>query len=297
MLTQLPLPWDAEPAETPPVDASDTAASAEGVTMGAAKLWRDPRTKQWYLLVTFTVPRPELTPDACPKTKGIDLGQRYLAVSTTPDDETQFIAGGPAVHQGEAYQRVRKRLQQKGTRKATARLRQMTLRERRLKADVNHVTANALVQPGVLIGLEDLTHIRERTKQKGKQQRRKASKWAFAELQDFVSYKAVLAGSVAITVDADYTSQQCPACTYRSKANRPNKGLLFRCAQPDCGFTLHADLVGARQVCLRTLVVRQVWITTGRLSHVPDGASGEAKAARLRRYAEVRWRTASSPRR
>ncbi len=64
--------------------------------------------------------------------------------------------------------------------------------------------------PHSLIGLEDLTHIRERTKRKrGKtataQQRRAnrhASQWAFAELQGFVAYKALLNGSMAVTVDA-----------------------------------------------------------------------------------------------
>jgi IS605 OrfB family transposase len=301
MLLQLTLPWAREAADEADITSGAMApapAEANGITFGAAKLWRDPRTKQWYLLVTIEMPLPDPTPATCPKTKGIDLGQRYLAVSTTPENETQFIPGGHAVHQGEAYQRVRTRLQHKGTRKATARLRQMRLRERRFKADINHATAKALVAPGLLIGLEDLTHIRDRTKQKGKRHRRKAAKWAFAELRGFVSYKAALAGSVAVTVDADYTSQQCPWCGYRSKANRPKHGLLFRCANPDkpCGYEGHADLVGARQVCLHTLVIRQHWITTGHLSPVPDGASDEAKAARLQRYAEVRWRTASSSR-
>jgi IS605 OrfB family transposase len=298
MLNQLTLPLNAEPEDATALlaeDAPDACVEANGITFGAAKLWRDPRTKQWYLLVALEIPQPDVTPTTCPRTKGIDLGQRYVAVSTPPDDDTQFISGGQVVHQGEAYQRVRKRLQKKGTRKATGRLRQMTLRERRFKADVNHVTANSLVEPGMLIGLEDLSHIRERTRQKGKKQRRKASKLAFAELKSFVNYKALLAGSIAITVDADYTSQQCPLCTHRSQANWPNTDLRFRCANLKCGFGLHADLVGARQVCLRTLVVRQDWVTTGRLSPSTNGASGEAKAARLQRYAELRWRTALSP--
>jgi len=215
-------------------------------------------------------------------------------VSTTATHQTQFHPGGRAVHQGETYQRVRKRLQVKGTSGSTWRLRQMALKERRLKADVNHATAKALVRPGTLIGLEDLTHIRDRTRQRGQKQRRKAAKWAFAELKGFVAYKAELVGSRAITVDADYTSQQCPRCGQRSKANRPHKGLRFRCVQ--CGYELHADLVGARQVCLRTLALRQDWGATGHWSSSPDRSSDEAKAARLQRYAELRWRADPSPR-
>jgi IS605 OrfB family transposase len=152
-----------------------------------------------------------------------------------------------------------------------------------------------------LIGLEELTHIRERTKRKqgkkaSKKQRRAnrhASKWAFAELHAHLAYKAHLAGSLCIKVDADYTSQACPRCGHTSKANRPNKGLVFCCEV--CHYTLHADLVGARNISLRTLVIRQAWVTTGQLSNAPDVTDGETKAARLQRYAELRWSPVTSP--
>jgi putative transposase len=63
--------------------------------------------------------------------------------------------------------------------------------------------------PHSLIGLEDLTHIRDRTKRKrGKKATRKqrranrhASTWAFAELHGFLAYKALRAGSMAVKVD------------------------------------------------------------------------------------------------
>jgi hypothetical protein len=64
-----------------------------------------------------------------------------------------------------------------------------------------------------------------------------------------------------------------------------------------CQFTLHADLVGARNICLRTLLIRQDWMSTGILSVCPDVSDHEAKAARLSRYSELRWSldTSSSP--
>jgi hypothetical protein len=55
-----------------------------------------------------------------------------------------------------------------------------------------------------------------------------------------------------------------PRCGYISKKNRPNQGLTFKCEC--CGYTLHADLVGARNVAMRTLLVRQDWASTGILS-------------------------------
>ena len=121
---------------------------------------------------------------------------------------------------------------------------------------------------------------------------RHASTWAFAELHACLTYKATLAGSLCIKVDADYTSQACPKCGFTSKQNRKDAGLLFVCQQ--CQYTLHADLVGARNVALRTLVIRQDWVATGQLSVVPDVTDGEAKAARLQRYAELRWSPATS---
>jgi predicted transposase len=127
---------------------------------------------------------------------------------------------------------------------------------------------------------------------------RHTSKWAFAELHGFLAYKALLADSMAVKVDADYTSQACPKCGYTCEANRPKKGLLFECQ--NCHYTLHADLIGARNVALRTLLLRQDWMSTG-VSSVrpgatsPDTSDREAKAARLSRYAELRWSPDASP--
>ncbi len=152
------------------------------------------------------------------------------------------------------------------------------------------------------IGLEQLTDIRTRRRRKhGKKatkKQRKAnaaySKWSFAELQSMIAYKALLHGSMAIKVDAHYTSKACPVCGHTCDANRPHKGLLFVCQH--CHYTLHADLVGARNLAMRTLLVRQDWASTGVLSERPDVSSVEAKAARLSRYAELRWSLDTSPR-
>jgi putative transposase len=109
------------------------------------------------------------------------------------------------------------------------------------------------------------------------------SQWSFAELHALISYKAALSGSLAIKVDADYTSKACPMCGHTADANRPGKGLLFVCQNPRCGYTLHADLIGARNVTMRTLLVRQDWTRTGCLSLIPFASDKEAKATRLQR--------------
>ena len=179
----------------------------------------------------------------------------------------------------------------------------MSRRERRLKQDANHVVSKRIVEqhPHSLIGLENLTDIRERMRRKhgkgaSKKQRKanaRQSSWSFAQLQSYIAYKALLHESMAIKIDAHYTSQACPICGHTCKGNRPNKGLLFVCQH--CRYALHADLVGARNVALRTLLARQDWARTGRLSIVPDVSSDEVKAARRQRYAELRWSLDTSP--
>jgi hypothetical protein len=70
-----------------------------------------------------------------------------------------------------------RRLQQKGTRGAKRRMRRIEQRERRLKAQANHCIAKQIItqHPHALIGLENLTDIRERTKRK-KRKRKKNGK-------------------------------------------------------------------------------------------------------------------------
>lgn len=194
--------------------------------IGAAKLWYDKPKKQFYLLISLELEVAEPTPESHRRVVGVDVGQRYLAVTASPTHDASFYSGKSARARTDHYARLRKRLQQKGTRSATRRLIVISGRERRLKQERNHTISRRIVDahPQSLIGLEDLTHIRERVSRKrskkaSKKQRRAnghASKWAFAELHSYIAYKATLAGSMAVKVDAHYSSQACPMCGYTS---------------------------------------------------------------------------------
>jgi putative transposase len=294
--------------------------------IGAAKLWYDKPHKQYYLLVSLELDIPEPTPERLPDVVGVDVGMRYLATTATTTGQSRFYSGKHVRARADHYARLRKRLQKKGTRSATRRRIALGGRERRLKLQTNHTIAKSIVEahPRTLIGLEELTGIRERTKRRRRRRKKRgqctapvspkallanrhASTWAFAELHRVIAYKAALSGSsLAIKVDADYTSQTCPLCGYTSKQNRPKKGLLFICRNEQCPhrqqtglpYTLHADLIGARNLAMRTLLTRQDWVRTGVLSVRPDVSSDETKAARLARlarYAELRWSSDTSP--
>ncbi|GHO52499.1 RNA-guided endonuclease InsQ/TnpB family protein [Ktedonobacter robiniae] len=278
----------------------------EGATIGDAKLWYDRPKKQFYLLVSLSIEMPDLTPAQLQEVVGVDVGIRYLAVTSTTTGKASFHTGKRVRHQANHYARLRKRLQKKGTRGATRRLRRIEQRERRLKLQANHTLAKQIIKqhPHTLMGLEHLTDIQERTKRRKRKRKKNGkgyepvsakarktnrvySQWSFAELHTLLSYKATLAGSLAVKVDADYTSKACPMCGHTAGANRPGKGLLFVCKQ--CQYCLHADLIGARNITMRTLLVWQDWARTGCLSITPDASDREAKAARLQRYAELRW--------
>jgi putative transposase len=277
----------------------------EKTEIGTAKLWYDKPRKQFYLLVSLEVEVTEPAPTTHTHVVGVDVGVRYLAVISTSQGECNFYSGKQVVQKANHYARLRKRLQRKGTRNAKRALVRISQRERRLKQNCNHVVSKRIVDQHShsLIGLEQLTDIRERTPRKhGKRatkKQRKAnhvySKWTFAELHSMIDYKALLHESMAVKVDANYTSKACPMCGHTCDENRPRKGLLFVCQ--NCHYTLHADLIGARNITMRTLLIRQDWMSTGSLStYPPDGSDIEAKAERLRRYSELRWSPDPSPR-
>lgn len=277
---------------------------AEGAKIGAGKLWYDKRKKQYFLLVPLEIDLPEPDPVTHTQVVGVDVGMRYLATVSNTRNQTLFRSGKAILRTAERFVKARKSLQHQGTRSATRCLVSLAGRERRFIADTNHSLASEILRtfPHAFIGVEELTGIRERTQRasrpNGSPKQRKANRrhtrWSYAELLGFLAYKAPMRGSMVVKVDAHYTSQTCPKCGHCSHDNRPGKGLLFVCAA--CGYTLHADLVAARNVGLRALLVRQDWASTGRLSIAPDVSDAETKAARLKRYAELRWSPDTSPR-
>ncbi|MBI0447178.1 RNA-guided endonuclease TnpB family protein [Deinococcus sp. DB0503] len=277
---------------------------AQGADIGAGKLWYSKVRKQYFLLVPLSMELPDPEPTAHKQVVGVDVGMRYFAVASSTSNKTLFKSGKAPLRKAERYANARKSLQQKGTRSAVRRLVALSGRERRFIAETNHAIAAEILSrfPNAFIGVEELTGVRDRTErrsrkgssEKTRKANRRRSRWSYAELLSFLAYKAPLRGSMVVKVDAHYTSQTCPRCGHCSRDNRPQKGLMFVCES--CGYQLHADLVGSRNVGLRALVVRQDWAATGCLSCTPDVSDAETKAERLKRYSELRWSPDTSPR-
>src|SRR5207249_10298561 len=93
-----------------------------GARIGASKLWYDKPHKQFYLLVSLEIERADPTPESQKTVVGVDVGQRYLAVTATTTGKTAFYSGKRVRAKADHYARLRKRLQKKGTRAATRRL-------------------------------------------------------------------------------------------------------------------------------------------------------------------------------
>src|SRR5258707_253984 len=113
--------------------------------IGTALLWYDKPHKQFYLLASLEVKTADPTPQTHTSVAGVDVGVRYLAVTSDTKGDCSFHTGKQVVSKANHYARLRKRLQKKGTRSATRRLVAISGRERRLKQDANHVVSKRIV--------------------------------------------------------------------------------------------------------------------------------------------------------
>src|SRR2546421_5258 len=195
------------------------------------------RNGTWYLAVTLEVPTP--TPDAPTDTLGVDLGIINLAT----DSLGETFSGELVERNRKRHQRLRQRLQKRGTRSAKRHLKKLSGREARFKKNTNHVISKRIVHKartrGQGIAIEELRHIRQRTERTVRRsQRSRHSSWSFGQLRQFLSYKAALFGVPLHTVNPRNTSRTCPACGYSAKANRKSQA-SFVCQA--CGYSGNAD--------------------------------------------------------
>lgn len=245
-------------------DVAFTAAPEQLATLalhrrGESDLVR--RDGMWFLNATCEVPEEPLNTDPV-DFLGIDLG--IVNIATTSDGE---IMAGRELNRVRVRERgLRKKLQKKNTPSAKRRLKKRRRKEGRRAKDINHKIAKHVVaeaeRTGRGIALEDLTGIRERVRLR-KPQRVTHSSWSFAQLGQFIAYKARKAGVPVVHVDPAYTSRTCAECGHIDRANRVSQA-WFACRS--CGFVDHADRNGSRNIRARAW---QLW-RRGAQSTAPD---------------------------
>lgn len=236
--------WTTAGRQAMPFACSDTQlATLRAHRQGESDLIH--RDGMWFLYATCDVPDAPLI-DPC-GFLGVDLGIANIA---TTSDGTVF-AGKGLNRVRHRNQRLRQKLQAKRTKSATRILKKRNRKEARFATDTNHVISKRIVteaeRTGRGIALEDLTGIRRRVRLR-KPQRVTLHSWAFAQLGQFIAYKAVHAGLPVVYVDPAYTSQGCSSCGHTERANRPNQS-TFGCQS--CGFSEHADRNAARNIASR----------------------------------------------
>ncbi|CCK30028.1 transposase [Streptomyces davaonensis JCM 4913] len=209
------------------------------------------RDGMWFLNATCDVPEAPLNTDPV-DFLGIDLG--IVNIATTSDGE--IMAGRELNRIRVRERKLRTKLQKKNTPSAKRRLKKRRRKEARRAKDINHKIAKHVVaeaeRTGRGIALEDLTGIRERVRLR-KPQRATHSSWAFAQLGQFIAYKARRAGVPVVYVDPAYTSRTCAECGHVDRANRVSQA-WFACRS--CGFVDHADRNSSRNIRARAW---QLW--------------------------------------
>lgn len=191
------------------------------------------------------------TPDDVEGILGVDLGIANIA--TTSDGDK--VSGSRVKSVRHRNRRLRAKLQKKGTKSAKRRLKKRSKREYRFSKDTNHCIAKRIVETAKrtnrAIALEQLKGIRSRVRAR-KPQRATLHSWAFAQLSDFIAYKAEKAGVLVVFVDPRNTSKQCSKCGHIHKKNRPNQE-TFKCQV--CNHAEHADINAARNIASRAGVM------------------------------------------
>jgi IS605 OrfB family transposase len=159
---------------------------------------------------------------------GVDLGLANVAVLAGPG-VSKFFDGKPLRYiRGRGF-RYRQALQQK---RKTGMVRRSKGREARWVTNENHRISRAIVaivaEAGGVLRVERLKGIRERCQRATVKARRLLHSWPFAQLLDFIKYKARLAGVEVIEVDPRKTSQTCSRCGHCERRNRPRGEAMGR---------------------------------------------------------------------
>ncbi len=240
------------------------------------------RDGMWFLNATCDVP------EAPANTDPVDfLG--IVNIATTSDGE---IMAGRELNRTRVREReLRTKLQKKNTPSARRRLKKRRRKESRRATDINHKIAKHVVaeaeRTGRGIALEDLTGIRERVRLR-KPQRATHSSWSFAQLGQFIAYKARRAGVPVVYVDLAYTSRTCAECGHIDHANRVSQA-RFACG--NCGSVDHADRNGSRNIRARAW---ELW-RRGAQSTAPDPPPKPGRGTGRRRSTTASGARCASP--
>lgn len=213
------------------------------VQKGSIKLWRSKKGK-WYALLSVSMEVPDA--DKSQGWIGVDRGQNILAVASTPSGMPKFWKFAHIRKIRKHYAAKRRRLHKAKKMRVIKRLEQ---KERRMIKHINHIISKEIVELAVDfkcgIRLEDLSNIRQTTQQKKKQKSDASFNrdyWSYFQLEQFIFFKAQMAGVAVEKVPAPYTTKSCPKCCAINQRDKHN----YTCRR--CGYRGHADYGASRNI-------------------------------------------------
>ena len=177
---------------------------------------------------------------------GIDRGIRFLTAGYDSNGNTVFISGNEVKQKRAHYKALRRQLQKRQTPSARKRLRLIGQRENRWMRDVNHQVSKALTEQnpeGTMFVIEDLKGVRAATERVRTRARYVSVSWAYYDLEQKLTYKALKNRQLVVKVDPAYTSQSCPKCGHTERTNRDKRRHLFCCRC--CGYSSNDDRIAA----------------------------------------------------
>ena len=172
---------------------------------------------------------------------GVDVNEDCvgLAAVTESGVEDSLVIEYPEVKkQRHEFFTIRKRMQEVGQ---SSLERELQGREKQFVHDQLHQVSRRVVDwaeqfENPVIVFEDLKDMRDDIEY-GTRMNRRLHSLPFAQLQEFVSYKASWNGIPTDKVNPEYTSQECPNCGHTSQSNR--RGKRFKCVA--CDWQDHSD--------------------------------------------------------
>ncbi|QKY68329.1 RNA-guided endonuclease TnpB family protein [Lentibacillus sp. CBA3610] len=198
------------------------------------------KSNKWIAQISVTIPT---TRGTGLKIMGVDLGLKVPAVAVTDDEKVCFFGNGRQnKFKKRKFRSDRKAL---GKKKKLNAIRRSKDKEQRWMKDQDHKTSRAIVNFAKgnkisVIRLEQLAKIRQTTRTSRKNEKNLHT-WSFYRLSQFIEYKANLEGINVEYVNPAYTSQTCPKCSEKNKA----QGRKYKCK---CGFEKHRDIIGAMNI-------------------------------------------------
>ncbi len=198
------------------------------------------KSGKWMAQISVTIPTVEGTGL---KVMGVDLGLKVPAVAVTDDERVRFFGNGRQnKYMKRKFRSVRKVL---GKKKKLNAIRKLNDKEQRYMKDQDHKVSREIVNFAKdnqisVIRLEQLANIRQ-TARTSRKNEKNLHTWSFYRLSQLIEYKAKLAGIKVEYVNPAYTSQTCPKCSAKNKA----QDRKYTC---ECGFEKHRDLVGAMNI-------------------------------------------------